>query len=275
MLKIFSSFATRKLLFPIILFVIPFCGNAQADSLSIKKEDTALRIKNFSPYFTLHVDSTLDYHFQINKDTQQYYWFLRNSPVGLKINKDNGVLRFKADKSFFLSGKLKYDNEYKVKLGVQNLNDEADRVDTAFTLVFYNTEIIPSKVKPSVNGMLSIDEGDTLNFKLQCEGGSFPVETINYYSNFPIRSFTPVVKCGDEFTLSPSYDFIKEDDTEKQKLVTINFIGVDKFFNRDTAIVKIMVNQTINFPHRLMEYNKIVAGIEICWYRSIFILYNR
>ncbi|MDQ6845492.1 MAG: hypothetical protein M3Z92_14280 [Bacteroidota bacterium] len=262
------KFFNPLVLFPFILLSfllsLPLNGKTQIfeDSIPVKKEDTVLRIKNFTPYFTLHVDSTLDYHFEINKDPQQYYWFLRNSPVGLKINKDNGTLRFKADKSYFLSGKLKYDNEYKVKLGVQNLNNDTDRVDTTFTLVFYNTEIIPSKVKPTVSGTLNIDEGDTLNFKLQCEEGSFPVESITYYSNFPIHSLTPVEKCGDEFTWIPSYDFIKEDENQKQKLLTINFIGVDKFFNRDTALVKIMVNQSINFPHRIMEYNKIVDNVQ-------------
>ncbi|MEO6220268.1 MAG: hypothetical protein ABIO81_07560 [Ginsengibacter sp.] len=252
------------LLLSLFLFEIPFCGKAQVfeDSIPVKKEDTVLRIKNFTPYFTLHVDSTLEYHFEINKHPEQYFWFLRNSPVGLKINKDDGVLKFKADKSYFLSGKLKYDNEYKVNLGVQNLNSDTDRVDTSFTLVFYNTEIIPSRVKPTVSGTLNMEEGDTLNFKLQCEEGSFPIESITYYSNFPIRSETPVTKCGDDFTWRPSYDFIKEDDAEKHKLLTINFIGVDKFFNRDTATVKIMVNQSINFPQRLIEYSNIVANIE-------------
>ena len=90
------------------------------DTIFLKPVDTLLRIKNFSPYFTLHVDSTLDYQFEINKNPLDYYWYLKNSPVGLKINKDNGLLHFKAEKSFFLSGKLKYDNEYKVKLGVQS-----------------------------------------------------------------------------------------------------------------------------------------------------------
>ena len=74
--------------------------------------------------------------------------------MGLKINKDDGVLHFKADKSYFLSGKLKYDNEYKVRLGIQNLNNPADKVDTFFTLVFYNTEIIPSRIKPTVSSDL-------------------------------------------------------------------------------------------------------------------------
>ncbi len=264
MLKKFNPSVSHGLLVFFILFAAPFCGKAQVfeDSIPVKKEDTVLRIKNFTPYFTLHVDSTLEYHFEINKDPQQYFWFLRNSPVGLKIDKDNGVLKFKADKSFFLSGKLKYDNEYKVNLGVQNLNNDTDRVYTTFTLVFYNTEIIPSRVKPTVSGTLNIDEGDTLNFKLQCEEGSFPIESITYYSNFPVRSTNPVTKCGDDFIWSPSYDFIKEDGNEQQKLLTLNFIGVDKFFNRDTATVKIMVNQSINFPQRLMEYNSIVSNVE-------------
>ncbi len=264
MLKKINPHVFPRLLFLLILFSSPFCGKAQVfeDSIPVKKEDTVLRIKNFTPYFTLHVDSTLEYHFEINKDPTQYYWFLKNSPVGLKINKDDGVLKFKADKSFFLSGKLKYDNEYKVDLGVQNLNNDTDRVDTTFRLVFYNTEIIPSKVKPTVSGTLNIDEGDTLNFKLQCEEGSFPIESITYYSNFPVRSTSPVTKCGDDFVWSPSYDFIKEEANEKQKLLTLYFVGVDKFFNRDTAIVKIMVSQTINFPQRLMEYNSIVGNVE-------------
>ena len=38
------------------------------DTIYLKPVDTVLRIKNFTPYFTLHVDSTLDYHFEINKN---------------------------------------------------------------------------------------------------------------------------------------------------------------------------------------------------------------
>ena len=40
--------------------------------------DTVLRIKNLNPYFTLHVDSTLNYKLEINKPSSGYYWFLRN-----------------------------------------------------------------------------------------------------------------------------------------------------------------------------------------------------
>ncbi|MEO8765714.1 MAG: hypothetical protein ABI416_15545 [Ginsengibacter sp.] len=251
-------------LFPIYTFcqVLTDSSFVKADSGYFKKEDTVLRIKNFSPYFTLHVDSTLDYHFEINKDSVQYYWYLRNSPVGLKINKDNGLLHFKAEKSYFLSGKLKYDNEYKVRMGIQNLNNPADKVDTFFTLLFYNTEIIPSRIKPTVSTDLIIEEGDTLNFKLQCEEGSFPLESITYFSNFPIRSVTPITRCGDEFTWVAPYDFIKDDEADKQKTLSVKFVGVDKFFNRDTATVKILVKQTINYPFRLMQFNKISKDIE-------------
>lgn len=232
------------------------------DTIFLKPVDTVLRIKNFSPYFTLHVDSTLDYRFEINKNPEDYYWYLKNSPVGLKINKDNGVLHFKAEKSYFLSGKLKYDNEYKVKLGVQNLNDASDKVDTTFTILFYNTDIVPSRIKPTVSNDLTIDEGDTLSFKLQCEEGSFPLESITYFCNFPIRSLTPINQCGDQFTWVTPYDFIKDDENVKQKSLVLKFVGVDKFFNRDTAVVTVKINQSINYPRRLMEYNKIYSSIE-------------
>src|ERR1700761_3512808 len=117
---------------------------------NVKSEDTALRIRNLNPYFTLHVDSTLSYQLMINRDPIRYFWYLKNAPVGLRV-KENGLLSFRADKSYFLSGKLKYDNEYKVRIGVQNLNDPKDRIDTNFTIVFFTTEIIPSHVKPTVS----------------------------------------------------------------------------------------------------------------------------
>ena len=75
------------------------------DSLIVpvpKNEDSVLRITNLNPYITLHVDSTLRYKLDINKDPGNHYWYLRNAPVGLKIDKDNGMLTFKAEKSFFL-----------------------------------------------------------------------------------------------------------------------------------------------------------------------------
>ncbi|MEO6948010.1 MAG: hypothetical protein ABI123_00150 [Ginsengibacter sp.] len=232
------------------------------DTIFLRPVDTLLRIKNFTPYFTLHVDSTLDYQFEINKNPSEYYWYLKNSPVGLRINKDNGNLHFKAEKSYFLSGKLRYDNPYKVKLGVQNLNDPSDKMDTTFSLLFYSTDIIPSRIKPTVSDELIMDEGDTLSFKLQCEEGSFPLESITYFSNYPIRSSTLISKCGDQFTWVAPFDFIKDDENIKNRLLTLKFIGIDKFYNRDTAVIKVTVNQSINYPRRLMEYDKITGTIE-------------
>src|SRR5580704_4952953 len=71
---------------------------AKTDTLkkAEKTEDSILRIRNLNPYFTLHVDSTLIYKLEVNKDPSQYFWFLKNSPIGLRINKDNGLLSFKA-----------------------------------------------------------------------------------------------------------------------------------------------------------------------------------
>ena len=221
-----------------------------------------LRITNLNPYFTIHSDSTLSYNLEINKDQSKYYWFLRNSPVGLRINKDDGVLTFKAEKSFFLSGKLKYDVEYKVNIGVQNLSDPKDRVDTVFTIVFYNTEIIvSSKVKPSVSSTLTVDEGDTVSFKVQCENGSFPIENITFFANRPLKNFTLVKKCDDDFTWMPPFDFVKETDSAKLKILVLSFVGVNKFQIRDTATVRIIVRDALNYPLAEEDYKLVVKNI--------------
>lgn len=227
----------------------------------VNPADSVLRIINLNPYFNQHVDSLLSYQFMINRDPSRYYWYMRNSPAGLKINKDNGLLTFKAEKSYFLSGKLRYDHEYKVDIGVQNLNDPKDKVDTSFTLVFYNTEIIPSRVKPTVSSTLTIDEGDTVSFKIQCETGSFPIEDILFSSSIPIRNFSLVKKCDDEFRWSPDYDFVKDSDPGKQKTVTLSFIGSNKFREKDTAMVTIIVKDALNYPLALEDYKLVTKNI--------------
>ncbi len=239
--------------------------------------DTALRIKNLNPYFNLHVDSTLIYPLQINKDLSKYYWFLRNSPVGLKINKDNGELSFKAEKSYFLSGRLKYDFEYKVELRVQNLEDPEERLDTNFKILFYNTEIIASKVKPTVTNTLFIDEGDTVNFKLQCDDGNFPIENITYFSNYPVKSITPVTKCNDEFTWYAPFDFVKPTDKDKQRKLQLYFIGTNKFNNKDTAIINIVISDNINYPQQLIEFGRLQVEVEnyIQQLKSSFMLVDK
>ena len=226
------------------------------------QQDTLLRIKNLNPYVNLHVDSTLKYPLIINKDLAKYYWFLKNPPVGLKINKDNGELTFKAEKSYFLSGRLKYDYEYKVALSVQNLDNPQERVDTNFVLLFYNTEIIPSKIKPTVTNTLFIEEGDTVSFKLQCDNGNFPIEEITYFSNYPIKSLTKVTRCNDDFTWCAPFDFVKETDKDKQKKLEIYFIGTNKFNNRDTAVINIVVKENINYPQQAIEFEKLKVEIE-------------
>jgi hypothetical protein len=211
-----------------------------------------------NPFFSLHVDSTLNYQFQINKNPADYFWYLRNAPVGISINKDKGVLSFKADKSYFLSGRLKYDYNYKVLLGVQNLSDPKERIDTSITVVFFNTEIIPSKLKPTINGTIWIEEGDTLRFKVLCETGNFPFENILTFTSIPIGSFTSVQQCNDQFVWAPAYDFVKDSDSAKLKPVTITFIGSTKFKMQDTAQLKIIVKNNLDYPLAVQQYNQLV-----------------
>ncbi|MDB5196007.1 MAG: hypothetical protein JWP88_377 [Flaviaesturariibacter sp.] len=224
--------------------------------------DSSLRIINLNPFFTLHVDSTLTYPLQINKNPEQYFWFLKNSPVGLRINKDNGLLTFNANKALFLSGKLKYDVNYRVNLGVQNLSDPSERVDTSFTIIFYNTEIIPSRVKPTVQGTIWIDEGDSIAFKVVCETGSFPLETILTLSSSPINQYKDVQKCGDEFRWTPGYDMVKETDSGRVKLLQLYFIGANKFNNKDTATVRVIIRDALNYPLSKEQYGQVVKNVD-------------
>jgi hypothetical protein len=229
------------------------------DSVAKKKtqDSAALRIMNFIPNFSLHVDSSLSYPLQINRDPAEYFWYLKNSPPGMKIS-SRGLLSFVADKSYFLSGKLKYDKNYQVTVGVQNLFNPQERMDTTFSVAFFTTEIIPSRLRPSVNNTLYVEEGDTVSFKLECVDGSFPIETISFFSSVPIKDYRMPTRCGEDFTWSPSYDFIKDDDLSKQRLVVLSFVGANKFFSKDTANINVYVKNTLNYPLMLAEYNRTI-----------------
>ena len=223
--------------------------------------DSSFRITNLNPYITLHVDSVLSYQLTINRDETKYYWYLKNSPVGLKINKDNGLLTFKAEKSFFLSGKLKYDEEYIVKLGVQNLSNPRERVDTSFVLVFYNTDVTLPKLKPSVGRALTVDEGETISFSVQCEAGNFAIEDILFTSNISISNYKPVKRCGDEFSWTIPFDFVKDTDTGKIKILNLSFVGsTSRFQIKDTANVRIIVKDALNYPMARQEYEAVVSN---------------
>ena len=233
-----------------------------ADSV-VKQQpaDTVLRITNLNPYFTLHVDSLLQYQLEINKNPSKYYWYIRNSPVGVRLNKDDGTLTVKVQKSFFLSGKLKYDNEYKVSVGVQSLTDPTDKVDTSLTIVFFNTDVIASRVKPSVSGTLYVEEGETVNFKVQCENGSFPIENITFFSNTPLINYSVIRECNQDFSWSPGFDFVKESDSSRVRVVNLSFVGSTRFSSKDTAVVRIVVRDALNYPLALEEYNKQVKAV--------------
>ncbi|GGA86076.1 hypothetical protein GCM10011511_06420 [Puia dinghuensis] len=237
-----------------------FRAPLQLSDTSRRFDDSTLRIRNMNPYFNVHVDSTLTYQFEINRDPGRYYFFLRNAPAGLRL-RENGLLTFKADKSYFLSGRLKYDYEYHVNMGVQNLNDPKDRLDTNFIISFFTTEIIPSHVKPTVSNVLYVDEGDTVNFRVQCETGTYPIESLNFYSNIPIKTNSVIKNCNDDFTWSPPYDFVKDGDSAKTRLLILYFVGTNKVFMRDTATVRIYVKEALNYPYMVEQYNVAVKNM--------------
>ena len=266
----------RLLLFVLLLLFsnIVFSQEAQKDTIitvtdtipaaepEVNPADSVLRITNLNPFFTLQVDSVFVYDLEINKPPQHYFWFLKNAPIGLKIDKNTGVLYFKAEKSFFKSGKLKYDIPYRVEVGIQNLRDAKDRTESSFTLLFYNTEVIVSRIKPTIGSTVQLEEGDSLQFRVQCEEGSFPIEQININSNYPISDFKAVNKCDDEFKWMVPYDFIRDNDTSRQKILVLQFIGTDKFRNADTATIRLFIKTGVNYPQKNLEHLQVINEIK-------------
>ena len=233
-------------------------------NLAVQKQeaDSSLRIMNLSPFFSLQADSILTYDFKINKPIDQYFWYIKSAPVGLRIDKNTGLIFFKADKNLFKSGRLKFDVPYKVEFGVQNLRNAADKIDTSFNLLFFSTEINVTKLKPTVGNIVQLEEGDTIKFRVQCDEGSFPIEQITINSNLPITNFKPVKKCNDEFQWAVPYDFIREGDTAKQKILVLQFIGTDSYRNSDTATVRLFIRPGVNYPQKILEHNDITNEIK-------------
>lgn len=236
------------------------CATGQVKD-AVPKDDS-LRITNLGPYFTYAADSVYVYQFTINKKQRDYYWYFKQAPVGLTIGKDNGVVSFKAPKNYFLSGKLHYDHPYEVSMGVQSLHNPKDKVDTTFTILFYNTEITSSRVKPSVSGTVTIEEGEALTFRLQCENGSFPIEKILFSSNMPISDFTSPQSCGEEFRWTPPYAFVKDSDSAGVRKIALSFVGTTRYHNRDTIVVSVVVKNALNYPAERANYRQTVNNLE-------------
>lgn len=209
--------------------------------------DSSLRIINFSPFFSLHVDSSLTYKFQINKNPKKYYWYLKEAPAGFKMDKDDGQLSFRSNKSLFLSGRLKYDKEYPVTFGVQSLSNPHDKIDTTLKVIFYNTDIVYPQIKPSVVSPITILEGTKLSFSILCQNGNFPIDKILMSSDVSIGNFKIPKSCDDTFEWIPGYDFVNEKDQNKEKSVTLLFIGTTNFNYADSARVKVIVKDGLNY----------------------------
>lgn len=244
-----------------IILPVPILAQVNPDDSTLLLTDS-LRIINFNPHFIQHVDSMTVYQFRINRDNSEYYWYLKNAPVGLSINKDDGTLTYKYAKNYFLSGKLQYDVPYQVNLVVSSLLNKSEKVDTSFSISFYNTEIIPSKIKLSVPGILYVEEGENVSFKVQCETGSFPFVNILFSSSIPIRNYAAVKSCNEEFSWLPDYDFVKPTDSAALKIVTLSFIGVTKFRSADTATVKLIVKNSVDYAVAKGEYDQTRKNIQ-------------
>ncbi|MEE6186091.1 hypothetical protein PIECOFPK_01189 [Mycovorax composti] len=258
-----------KLALLLVVFLLSLSVRSQVrpDSIVLKPATEvsrmdSLRIVNFSPFFSLHVDSSLSYKFLINKDPKKYYWFLKEAPVGFKMDKDNGVLSFKSNKSLFLAGRLKYDQEYPVKIGVQSLSNPLDRLDTTVRVIFYSTDVVYPRIKPSVVSPVTIVEGDRLSFSVLCENGNFPIDKILVSSDVSIGNFKLPKTCDDYFEWVPGYDFVTDQDPKGERVVNLEFIGSTNFNYADTARVKVIVKNGLNYDIATKEYNDALNNLK-------------
>jgi len=77
----------------------------------------------------------------------------------------------------------------------------------------------------------------------------------------PIGKYQSVQKCGDEFNWTVPYDLVKDTDAGKQKTVNLYFIGSNKFQVKDTAIIKLVVKDALNYSIATTEYNQTVKNV--------------
>jgi hypothetical protein len=148
-----------------------------------------------------------------------------------------------------------------VEVGVQNLRDPKEKYESSFTIMFYSTEVVVSKLKPTVGNILLLEEGDSIKFRVQSEEGSFPVEQITIVTNEPISNFKSVNKCNDEFSWMVPYDFIRDNDTARKTLI-LQFIATDKFRNRDTSTVKLIIKPGINYIQKNLEHQQVASEMK-------------
>jgi hypothetical protein len=113
-----------------------------------------------------------------------------------------------------------------------------------------------------VTGTVYVEEGETINFKVSCETGSFPLENLFTLPSVPLSNYTSVNKCDDEFKWTPSYNFIREGESNKEKVVILSFIGATRFQQRDTANVRLVVRDALNYPVAKEEHEQVVKSIQ-------------
>src|SRR5690606_34265122 len=64
-----------------------------------------------------------------------------------------------------------------------------------------------------------------------------------------------------DFTWSPGFDFVKETDSARVRVVVLSFIGANRFMLKDTAVVRIVVRDALNYPLATEEYHKQVKNV--------------
>ncbi|MCH5689192.1 hypothetical protein LWM68_36085 [Niabella sp. W65] len=130
------------------------------------------------------------------------------------------------------------------------------------------------KIKPSVVSPVTINEGDRLSFNVLCENGNFPIEKILMSSDISIGNFKLPKTCDDNFEWVPGYDFVTEKDAKGERIVNLEFIGTTNFNFADTARVKVVVKDGLNYDIATKEYNDALRLMKIWILRYKYTFYQ-
>ncbi len=93
-------------------------------------------------------------------------------------------------------------------------------------------------------------------------------------SDISIGNFKLPKTCDDNFEWVPGYDFVTEKDAKGERIVNLEFIGTTNFNFADTARVKVVVKDGLNYDIATKEYNDALRLMKIWILRYKYTFYQ-
>lgn len=101
-----------------------------------------------------------------------------------------------------------------------------------------------------------------------CENGNFPIDKILFSSSQTISKYKLPKSCDDLFEWVPPYDFVNEAEKVKERTIDMFFIGTTKFNYSDTARVRVIVKDALNYDIALRDYVEVDSSLKT-WIKQL------